>query len=158
MPQIVLGTNRGGDWPGVWFASLAANPGLVCQPGGQPGAGLLSWRPTWRLARKSPAGIPRRAGTLGTGMEELLSTEPLALLPWEPGGEPWKSSCDMPAGTFDTDLLEVLWETLNGGLGASIKRTPGVIEMGHFRAFRGLAHGGGVFQLRSMVISFRGGT
>ena len=40
-------------------------------------------------------------------MEELLSTEPLALLPWEPGGEPWKRSCDMPAGTFDTDLLEV---------------------------------------------------
>ena len=70
-------------------------------------AGLLSWRPTRRLARKSPAGIPRRAGTLGTGMEELLSTEPLALLPWEPGGEPWKSSCDMPAGTPDTDLLEV---------------------------------------------------
>ena len=27
MPQIVLGANRGGDWPGVWFASLAANPG-----------------------------------------------------------------------------------------------------------------------------------
>ena len=40
-------------------------------------------------------------------MEELLSTEPLALLPWEPGGEPWKSSCDMPAGTFDTDPLGV---------------------------------------------------
>ena len=62
----------------VWFASLAANPGLVCQPGGQPGAGLPASR---RLARKSPAGIPRRAGTLGTGTEELLSPEPLELLP-----------------------------------------------------------------------------
>ena len=66
-------------------------------------------------------------------MEELLSTEPLALLPWEPGGEPWKSSCDMPAGTFDTDLLGVFREALNGGLGASIKRTPGVIENGSFQ-------------------------
>ena len=37
MPPIVLGANRGGDWPGVWFASLAANPGLVCYPGGQLG-------------------------------------------------------------------------------------------------------------------------
>ena len=70
-------------------------------------AGLLSWRPTRGLARKSLTGIPRRAGTLETGTEEWLSPEPLELLPWEPGGEPWKSSCDMPAGTLDTDLLEV---------------------------------------------------
>ena len=46
-------------------------------------AGLPAWRPTRRLARKSPAGIPRRAGTLETGREELLSPEPLELLPWE---------------------------------------------------------------------------
>ena len=42
-----------------------------------------------------------------TGTEELLSPEPLELLPWEPGGEPWKPSCDMPAGTPDTDPLGV---------------------------------------------------
>ena len=82
--------------------AVETGPGLVCQPGGQPGGDSHG-----RLARKSLAGIPRRAGTLETGTEELLSPEPLALLPWEPGGEPWKSSCDMPAGTFDTDLLEV---------------------------------------------------
>ena len=41
-------------------------------------AGLLSWRPTRGLARKSLAGIPRREGTSETGTEELLSPEPLA--------------------------------------------------------------------------------
>ena len=75
MPQIVLGANRGGDWPGVWFASLAANPGLVCYPG-RANSGDSHGR--------APLGFHwERAGTLGTGMEELLSTEPLALLPWE---------------------------------------------------------------------------
>ena len=47
-------------------------------------AGLPGWRPTRGLARKSLTGIPRRAGTSETGTEELLSPEPLALLPWEP--------------------------------------------------------------------------
>ena len=70
-------------------------------------AGLPAWRPTRGLARKSFTGIPRRAGTSETGTEELLSSEPLELLPWEPGGEPWKPSCDMPAGTLDTDPLGV---------------------------------------------------
>ena len=64
---------------------------------------MLSWRPTRGLARKSLTGIPRRAGTSETGTEEWLPPEPLELLPWEPGGEPWKPSCDMPAGTLDTD-------------------------------------------------------
>ena len=83
-----------------WFAILAANPGT---PTEEPhwdsktgGAGLLSWRLHWEPA-----------WTLETGTEEWLSPEPLELLPWEPGGEPWKSSCDMPAGTLDTDPLEV---------------------------------------------------
>ena len=40
-------------------------------------AGLPGWWPTRGLARKSIAGIPRRAGTSETGMEELLSPEPL---------------------------------------------------------------------------------
>ena len=70
-------------------------------------AGLPAWRPTRRLAQKSPAGIPRRAGTLETGTEEWLPPEPLELLPWEPGGESWKPSCDTPAGTLDTDPLGV---------------------------------------------------
>ena len=70
-------------------------------------AGLPAWWPTRGLARKSLAGIPRRAGISETGTEEWLSPEPLELLPWEPGGEPWKPSCDMPAGTLDTDPLGV---------------------------------------------------
>ena len=70
-------------------------------------AGLPAWRPTRGLARKSLAGIPRRAGISETATEELLSPEPLELLPWEPGGEPWKPSCDMPSGTLDTDPLGV---------------------------------------------------
>ena len=86
LPEIVLGDNRGGDWPR---------------------AGLPAWRPTRGLARKSIAGIPRRAGTLETGTEEWLPPEPLEPLPWEPRGESWKPSCDMPAGTLDTDPLEV---------------------------------------------------
>ena len=60
MPQIVLGANRGGDWPGVWFASLAANPGLVCYPGGQLGdshgrapLGFQDGRGHWEPARRS---------------------------------------------------------------------------------------------------------
>ena len=44
LPQIVLGANRGGDWPG---------------------AGLPAWRPTRGIARKSPAGIQRRGGDIG---------------------------------------------------------------------------------------------
>ena len=84
MPQIVLGANRGGDWPG---------------------AGLPDWRPTRRLARKSLAGIPRRVETSETGTEEWLPPELLALLTWEPRGEPWKPSCDTPAGTLDNRPL-----------------------------------------------------
>ena len=107
----------------VWFASLAANPGLVCYPGGQPGV----------LHGGASLGFQDGAGTLGTGTEELLSPEPLELLPWEPGGEPWKPSCDMPAGTLDTDPPGGFREALNGGLGASIKRTPGLVENGSFQ-------------------------
>ena len=82
--------------------AVETGPGLVCYPGGQPGDshgraslgfqdGRGHWEPAW---------------TLETGTEELLP-EPLELLPWEPGGEPWKPSCDTPAGTLDTDPLEV---------------------------------------------------
>ena len=71
-------------------------PPLVCCPGGQPGVS------------HGRASLGFQDGeTSETGTEELLSPEPLELLPWEPGGEPWKPSCDTPAGTFDTDLLEV---------------------------------------------------
>ena len=138
MPQIVLGDNRGGDWPG---------------------AGLPAWRPTRGLARKSLAGIPRgghrkparRNASAGTPCPELL-----ALLPWERLGEPCnprtqesqnpgKPSCDIPAGTPDTPGPWGLPEALNGGLGASIKRTPGLVENGPFQGLWGVGPWGGVF-------------
>ena len=97
--------------------------------------------PTRDLARKSLAGIPRRAGISETATEELLSPEPLELLPWEPAENPGNRR----AICLLEPLIPTPWglrEALNGGLGASIKRTPGVIENGSFQGIWGLAHGG----------------
>ena len=78
---------------------VETGPGLVCPPGGQPGdshgRASLGFQDGW--------------GHRGTPCPELL-----ALLPWERLGEPCnprtqesqnqgKPSCDMPAGTPDTD-------------------------------------------------------
>ena len=86
MPQFVFGANRGGDWPGVWFAVLAANPGSCTE------------EPHWDS--KTGGDIGNRHG--GVAFAGTPCTVALGA-----GGEPWKSSCDMPAGTLDTDPLGV---------------------------------------------------
>ena len=105
MPQIVLGANRGGDWPGVWFASLAANPGLVCQPGGQLGdshgrasLGFQDGRGHWKPARRScfrrnPLNCcPERPAENPGNRRAICLLEPLIPTSWRSSGSPeWGS-------------------------------------------------------------------
>ena len=95
-----------------------------------------------RWDSKTGGDIENRHGgvaSAGTPCPELL-----ALLPWERRGEPCnrrtqesqnpgKPSCDIPAGTPDNRGPWGLREALNGGLGASIKRPPGLVENGPFQ-------------------------
>ena len=148
--------------------AVETGSGLVCQPGGQPGDshGRAPLGFQDGSGHRKPA---RRNASAGTPCPEFL-----ALLPWEGLGEPrnprtqesqnpgipksgetqnqGKPSCDIPAGTPDTRGPRGLPEALNGGLGASIKRPPGLVENGPFQGLWGVGPWVGGFQLRSMSL------
>ena len=110
---------------GGWFASLAANP---------------------ETRTEEPRWDSKTGGDIGNRHGGMLPPEPLELLPWEPCGEPWKPSCDIPAGIPDNRGPWGLPEDLNRGLEASIKRPPGLVENGPSQGFWGVGPwGGGVF-------------
>ena len=132
-----------------WFARLAADPEPRTEEprwdskrGGDIGNRHGGMLPPELLARNSLPGTP--------------CPEPLALLPWERLGEPrnprtqesqnpGKTLCDIPAGTADNRGPWGLPEALNGGLEASIKRTPGLVEKGQFQGFWGVGPWRGCF-------------
>ena len=118
-----------------WFAGLAANP---------------------ETRTEEPRWDSRTGGDIGNRHGGMLPPEPLELLPWELRGEPCNPK--IRGNRRAIFLLEPLitgpWglpEALNGGLEASIKRPPGLVENGPFQGFWGVGPWGGVFSATKYV-------
>ena len=86
----------------------------------------------------------------------MLPPELLALLPWERLGEPRNPK--IRGNRRAIFLLEPLIpgpgglpEALNGGLGVSIKRPPGLVENGPFQGLWGVGPWGGCFSAMEYV-------
>ena len=128
-----------------WFARLAADP--------EP----RTEEPRWDSKRGGDIGN-RHGGMLPP---ELLAQNPLHSCPGSGSQNPGipeprnpkiqesqnsgKWSCDISAGTPDNRGPRGLPEALNGGLGGSIKRPPGLVENGPFQGLWGVGPLGGVF-------------